>query len=182
MPSDLSSNHFELFALPTSFSVEQGLLSARYRELQQATHPDRFASAPDQERRLALQRAAQVNEAYQVLKDPLRRAIYLLSLRGLEWNDEQDTVVDTEFLMAQMERREALSEVRATTDPLDQVGRILDGVGTDIRVMTEQLASRLLETDAAALAQAKDLVRRMQFLYKLRHEAQELEAELEDER
>ncbi|MCK5092236.1 MAG: Fe-S protein assembly co-chaperone HscB, partial [Gammaproteobacteria bacterium] len=128
MSFDLSSNYFEIFELPISFTIDLTLLVQRFRDLQQVVHPDRFASASDQERRISMQQSTRLNEAYQVLKDPLSRARYLLELNGIQWEDEQSTVSDTEFLMEQMELREVLSEVRGKRDPLMEVGRILDDV------------------------------------------------------
>ena len=82
MAADLSTTHFELFGLPLSFDVDMGQLDSRYRELQRTVHPDRFANASDQERRISMQQATQINEGYQVLKDSLRRGRYLLELCG----------------------------------------------------------------------------------------------------
>lgn len=176
--SEFSSNHFELFGLPVAYTVAAEALSARYRELQQAVHPDRFASASDQERRLSMQRATQINEAYQVLKDPLRRARYLLHLNGIEWDDEQNTFSDPAFLMEQMERREALGEVRERDDPLAGVGGILQQVQADIRALTAEVEQAFAADDLEAV---QGRVGRLQFLYKLRAEAEALEADLEDE-
>jgi len=84
---DSGRNHFELFGLPVAFEVDMTRLAETYRELQRALHPDRFANASDRERRLSVQQAARVNEAYQILRSPLRRARYLLELRGVEFDE-----------------------------------------------------------------------------------------------
>ncbi|HKJ76321.1 MAG TPA: Fe-S protein assembly co-chaperone HscB, partial [Gammaproteobacteria bacterium] len=76
MQADFSQNYFELFGLPEGFEVDSETLSLRYRDLQRALHPDRFAGASDRERRLSVQQTARVNEAYRTLKDPLARARY----------------------------------------------------------------------------------------------------------
>ena len=102
-------NHFELFDLPVSFDIDTNTLAERYRELQRTVHPDKFASAPNRERRLAMQKATQINEAFQILKKPLTRAAYLLQLHGIDTN-QQNTTMDSEFLMTQMELREELAE------------------------------------------------------------------------
>ena len=68
---NLNQNHFELFGLPARFAVDAAALEARYHELQREVHPDRFAAAPDPERRASMQLATRVNEAYQTLKSPL---------------------------------------------------------------------------------------------------------------
>lgn len=180
MVSELSGNHFELFGLPVRFAVSPDTLSARYRELQRSVHPDRFAGGSDQERRLSMQQATRINEAYQILKDPLRRARYLLELRGATWSDDE-TMADPAFLMEQMERREALEAVREQPDPLAAVGHILDQVTGDVRALTCGLEGLLSDAGGASVEQAKAALRKLQFLYKLREEAERLEADLEDE-
>lgn len=181
MASELSDNYFELFGLPVAFDVPAAALIERYRQLQQTVHPDRFANASDQERRLSMQQATRINEAYQALKDPLARARYLLELQGVHWDDERETVVAPEFLMEQMELREELAQVKDQSDPLAAVGHILDRVGATIRGMTDELARCFADDDPRSLEQARETVRRLQFLYKLKSEAEGLEAELEDE-
>ena len=105
---DFSKNYFELFGLPVDYTVDRGDLSERYRELQRVVHPDRFASASEQERRLSMQGSTLINEAFQTLKDPMLRARYLLSLHGVDM-ETKDSTQDMEFLMEQMELREELA-------------------------------------------------------------------------
>ncbi|ERM62147.1 cobalamin (5'-phosphate) synthase, partial [Vibrio mimicus CAIM 1883] len=104
-------NYFELFGLPIQFELDGSLLSSQFRTLQKRFHPDNFATASERDRLLAVQQAAQINDAYQTLKDPIRRAEYLLSLQGIEMNAEQQTLQDPMFLMEQMELREELESV-----------------------------------------------------------------------
>lgn len=176
----LTQNHFELFGFPVAFDIDQQQLAARYRELQKALHPDRFASASDRERRLSIQHAAQINEAYQTLKSVLPRARYLLELRGVNFNDEQDTHFDAAFLMEQMELREALAEVRQAADPLGVLGELLLDIRARSRAMEEQL-QQLLQDDSAENRQAaKQLVQKLQFFRRLQQEAEETEEDLLD--
>ena len=179
MENSLSSNYFELFGLEKSFDLDVQDLAGRFRQLQQAVHPDRFAKGTDQERRLSMQQATLINEAYQALKDPLSRAQYLLTLEGDLRDDEQSTIQSPAFLMEQMELREALSEARGQDDPLTVVGDILDQVVKRVRDMTTELSSCFgnAGTDVQA---AREIIGKLQFLYKLRSEAEELEADLED--
>ena len=181
MSFDLSSNYFEIFEIPERYTVDTVVLARCFRDLQQVVHPDRFASASDQERRISMQRSTRLNEAYQVLKDPLSRARYLLELNGVQWEDEQSTVSDAAFLMEQMELREALSEVRGKQDPIMEVGQILDDVMSRVMKMTGELELQFEKSDEEYLKQAKETVRKLQFLNKLRQEAESLEADLEDE-
>src|SRR5437879_12078870 len=81
---NLNQNHFELFGLPARYAVDAAALDARYRELQREVHPDRFAAASRAEQRVSMQLATRVNEGYQTLKPPLRRAVHVLHLRGVD--------------------------------------------------------------------------------------------------
>ncbi|HED17299.1 MAG TPA: Fe-S protein assembly co-chaperone HscB [Gammaproteobacteria bacterium] len=173
----LSSNYFKLFELPVDFNIDEPQLTARYRQMQLAVHPDRFVNATDQERRLSVQHAATINEAYETLRDSMLRARYLLSLNGISWDDERDTVMDTEFLMQQIEMREALADVTEQPDPLSAAGDMLDRVQSLIGQRTGKLSDCFTQQD---MQSARDIVRQLQFLYKLRQEAESLEAELED--
>src|SRR3990167_5428696 len=110
-------NHFELFGLPVAFDIDTDELAVRYRALQRRVHPDKFANASDQDRRLSLQMTALINEGFHTLKDPVRRGLYLLSLRGIDLGDETDTTMDPAFLLEQMELREELEEVRQADNP-----------------------------------------------------------------
>ena len=109
-------NHFELFNLPQGFEVDLTALDAAYREVQGRVHPDRYVSATDAEKRVAMQWATRANEAYQVLKNPQQRAAYLCELNGTPLDTESNTSMPMAFLMEQMEWREALAEARASRD------------------------------------------------------------------
>jgi molecular chaperone HscB len=181
MAADLSSTHFELFGLPQTFEIDRELLDSRFRELQRAVHPDRFASASDQERRISMQQTTRINEGYETLKDPLRRGRYLLELGGYEFSDEHHTISDPDFLVEQMELREALGEVRGSSVPLEKLGMIMDRIATDFDVLATELKDYLAATTANNQGVAADTLMKMQFFRRLGEEAGELEAMLEDE-
>ncbi|WJW76259.1 Fe-S protein assembly co-chaperone HscB [Thiohalobacter sp. IOR34] len=180
MSNELTRNYFELFALPEQFELDRAALDARYRELQRSVHPDRFASAGDQQRRLSMQLAARINEGYRVLKDPLARGRYLLELRGLESIDEQATHQDAAFLMEQMELREALEAVRDSADPFAALNELLARIQAGSEAQTARLAALFAEQPEGVPEAALETLQRMQFFRKLEQEAEELEAELED--
>ena len=182
--------HFAQFDLQPAFLVDLDELGQRYRELVRSVHPDRFADAPEREQRVALERGAQLNEAYQTLKSAPRRALYLLTLSGHELPLEA-TVQDPEFLLQQMQLREELEELQDSAD--------LAGVATFKRRLkaaylsavlqgyTRQSAQAELEREFAACwddaqrrEEAERLVRRMQFLDKLAQEVRQLEERLDD--
>ena len=164
---DFNADHFTLFGLPRSYRLDPLALDKRYREIQSEVHPDRFAQAGDSERRLSLQWATRVNEAYQTLRKPLPRAQYLLSLSGHEVDSHSNTAMPPEFLMEQMEWREALGEAReaADEDVLDELAR---RIRQNTRALVEELGRQL--DDTVDLEAAADTIRRMKFLEKLQHE------------
>ena len=126
-------NHFALFQLPASFDIDAGQLDAAYRELQGRVHPDRFAAASAAEKRVAMQWATRANEAYQTLKNPLKRAAYLCELHGVDLGIESNTAMPPAFLMQQMEWREALDDARDAKNigALEQLERELAAVRRD---------------------------------------------------
>jgi len=175
---DFRQNYFELFGLPVGFEIDAKALTERYRDLQRALHPDRFANAPDQERRLSLQQAAQVNSAYETLRDPLSRARYLLQLQGVEYSDESSTINDLEFLEQQMELRERLAEIRHNDDPATALAGFMAQLEVSSRAQVEALRLLFAQGETVDAAKGKNLVQRMQFLRRLQQETEALEEEL----
>ncbi len=175
---DFSKNYFELFGMPVGFLLDVAELSVRYRELQKVVHPDRYAASGEQSRRLSLQSATMVNEAYQTLKDPLKRARYLLSLKGIDTDAGNQTLDDPAFLMQQMELREALANVRGAPDPQAELDRLLREIGDMIKAQIAQLAVQFEESGPEQLSATAQTVHKMQFLNKLHAEAEAVEADL----
>jgi molecular chaperone HscB len=116
LPVDQAADHFSVFGLPRRYDVDVGALEARYLELTRKLHPDRFAKADPRERRASLGRSVQLNEAWRTLKDPVKRAEYLLGLLGVEVAPEAGGKVPTELLGEILELREALGEARLGGD------------------------------------------------------------------
>jgi molecular chaperone HscB len=160
---DFSLDYFALFGLPPRYRFDPAVLDAAYHDLQRAVHPDRYAAGDEAERRVALQSSARVNEAYQALKDPVGRAQYLLSLRGIDALAETDTALPMEFLQHELERREALSEAQAAGDPR-ALAALLQQVHADAAALEGALADRL---EAEAWPAARDAVRELRFLTKV---------------
>jgi molecular chaperone HscB len=106
----LRKTDFELFSLEPKFRIDSEALSASFLKLQMLTHPDRFAAGTDAEKRLSLQLTTRINEAYQRLKDPLSRGKYLCELKGASIQAETNTAMPHNFLIEQMQWREALDE------------------------------------------------------------------------
>jgi molecular chaperone HscB len=177
MSTDLSKNYFELFGLPVSFELDVAALSEQYRELQKTIHPDKFANASDRDRRLAVQQAALINEAFQTLKSPLKRARYMLELRGVVFDDQHATSFEPDFLMEQMELRESLSAIRQQTDALTSLAKLMQEVENKIQEMTRQLATLIEQDDPD---QARVQLHKLQFMEKLLNECEAMEEELVD--
>jgi molecular chaperone HscB len=174
---DFSRNHFDLFGIPVGYTLDRELLAERYRALQSAVHPDRFANAPDQERRLSMQAATRVNEAFQALKDPLRRALYLLTL----YPDPgpQGDAQDTAFLMEQMELRETLADATDAPDPRAAVAGVLDHIDRAERSIAADLTRLFACPSPQDLAAARAAVHKLQFLDKCRRDAEVFEGTLD---
>jgi len=168
--------HYALFELQPAFDIDMDMLSSRYRELARKVHPDRFADAGETEQRYAIERSANLNEAYQTLRSPSRRARYLLTLEGREMPLEA-TVQDPAFLMQQMQWREELEQLQ---DEADIAGIIsfkvrLKAAQQDLNDSFASIWRKESQRD-----DAERLVRRMQFLDKLSQEVRQLEERLDD--
>ncbi|HLQ01015.1 MAG TPA: Fe-S protein assembly co-chaperone HscB [Burkholderiales bacterium] len=174
MTVNLNQNHFELFGLPARFAVDAVALEARYRELQREVHPDRFAAAPDAERRVSMQLATRVNEAYQTLKSPLKRAVHILQLRGVDPKFETNTAMPAGFLMEQMSWRE---RIEAGSEKPEALLQLQAGLRDESRKIYEKLHGQLDERrdDEAASQTARMLM----FYEKLDDEIDDKLAELE---
>lgn len=179
MLSDLTKNHFELFSMQASFDIDLNELESRFRKLQKEFHPDRFVSVSEQERRIAMQLTAQINEAYQTLIDPLNRGSYLLKLNGIDIKDETDTKMDASFLMEQMELREQLDAVKNDSHPDEKIRILSETIKSgQINRITELQECFKNITITGKKIRARELVREMQFLEKITRQIEELEDEL----
>ncbi|MBW5407088.1 co-chaperone HscB [Morganella morganii] len=169
-------NYFSLFSLPVRYDLDTQVLAGRYQDLQRQYHPDRFAAGDAKEQAQALTMAATINEAYQSLKHPLKRAEYMLLLHDIDINNEQHTMHDTVFLMEQMELREALDIIEQKQD-----SDALAGFAANITKMTKtrmaEMVSQLYDEDWSAAA---DSVRKLRFLSKLTQQIENIEERLFD--
>jgi len=164
---DFTQNHFALLGLEPTFQIDLSHLDTSYRALQAQVHPDKFSSGTDAERRLSMQCSTHVNEAYQTLKSPISRARYLLSLHGVDTQEETNTAMPPAFLMEQMEWREAIGEAREAADPTQ-----LDHLAHKLRQATQQLLHDLGQQidQQQQYAEAATSVRKLRFFDKLREE------------
>jgi molecular chaperone HscB len=168
-------NHFDLFHLPQYFAIDMAALDRAYHDVQSQVHPDRFVNAADAEKRVAMQWATRANEAYQTLKSPFKRAAYLCELNGVDLQIESNTAMPREFLMQQMEWREALEDAKAAKDIA-----ALDTLEAELRAARKAEVSQIgTLLDAKDFAQAAQGVRQLMFLEKFGEEISRIAEALE---
>ena len=155
MPS-LQSNDFELFGVPVQFAQDSAILDARWKKLQREAHPDKFAAQGAAAQRLAMQWSVRINEAYRRLKDPLKRATYLCEMHGAPINAETNTAMPADFLMQQMEWREALDEAK-TLEGVEEISLELNKTEREQLSKIEQLIDEQKDF-AAASRQVRSLM------------------------
>ena len=169
----LQASDFELFGLPVAFALERSQLDLQWKSLQREAHPDRFASEGAASQRVAMQWSVRINEAYNRLKDPLKRAAYLCELHGAAVNAENNTSMPPAFLMQQMEWREALDDSKALKNldtKITALEALLDEVDASHAQVLAQ-AAHLMDADhnfSAAVGQ----VRALMFIEKFAQEVQ----------
>jgi molecular chaperone HscB len=167
---NLQSSDFELFGLPERFAQDRAAIDARWKDLQREAHPDRFSAQGAAAQRVAMQWSARINEAYQRLKDPLKRAAYVCELRGAPINAENNTAMPAAFLVEQMEWREALDDAQAEAD--------VDALDEQLNRARKQVLERigqLLDEQNDALSAAQQ-VRALMFIERF---GQDVQARLE---
>ncbi|MDN0109313.1 co-chaperone HscB [Yersinia mollaretii] len=171
-------DYFTLFGLPPRYQIDGNLVTTRYQELQRQFHPDRFANQPERERLASLQQAATINDAYQTLKHPLKRAEYMLSLQGFDLGNEQHTMHDTAFLMEQLELREELDAIERQPN----AEALLAEFNRRLALMTQTRSQQMVEQlDQQQWEFAADTVRKLRFLDKLQQQVEQLEERLFDD-
>lgn len=177
MAHRIEKNHFELLELPARYAIDLSMLDQHYKELQSEVHPDRFATAPAAERLRSMQLATQANEAYRVLKNPTARARYLLHINGVDTQEESNTAMPAEFLMLQMEWREAIEEASAGRD-ITALEKLLGDTQLEAGSLKDALHTHLDENHQ--LVQAAETVRKLSFIDKVRGDIEQAIAKLED--
>src|SRR5690606_22900504 len=162
---------FEVLDLPRACEVALPQLEARYRALQQVWHPDRKAQADEGERAAALRHASLINDAYETLKSPLRRAAHLLELEGRDVNQAQQSQLDPGFLMAQMDQRDRLEEAARSGD-LGVVETLRREARSDFDVHWRRF---VLHFEAQELDAAQRCYYELQFLQRFAEEVRAVE-------
>ena len=174
---DLSQTYFELFGLDPVFPIDLGLLQSEQRRLQAQYHPDRHVNASERDKRLSVQVTSWINQAFETLRDPVKRSRYLLEISGADYPDDSATTSDTAFLMEQIELREAVEACRQDPDGLAGSEKI----EARLRQREQELAAEFVERyEAGELDGAVDASRKMQFIQRIQHQLAEVQFELEE--
>jgi len=153
---NLQADDFELFGLTRQFAQDRSAIDARWISLQREAHPDNFAAQGAAAQRISMQWSVRVNEAYQRLKDPLKRAAYLCELAGYSINAHSNTAMPAAFLMQQMEWREALDEAK-TVDALEALGDAVQATKNQLLKQSADLLDKA-QDPASAVAQVRALM------------------------
>lgn len=168
-----STDHFTRLGMPPSFDLDDEKLEKQYLGFQRVLHPDRFAGKPAKERVIAESQAVALNEAYETLGDPLKRATYLLRLKGINSEvAEEKTVNDPTLLMEALEKREALSEAESA----DAIEELMISAGATAIQLLSEISLAFAADDLAA---ANRSVLRLKYLRKFLEEARLRRAALE---
>ncbi len=168
-------NYFQLFGLEPKFAIDAKKLAQTYQQLQKSVHPDRFAHASSQDQTLAVQKSSMINDAYQILKNPLKRAEYMLTVRGTPMPNQQSSFKDNAFLMRQMELREMLAEVKFSDDIDGAVFEANQVLEVEFDQLYKQMQFQLAEDTAESNELACENLRKLKFYQKLHVELDRLE-------
>lgn len=167
------SDHFSRLGFEPGFDLDLDLLEKRYLSFQRSVHPDRFAAKPAKERAMAEQQSVSLNQAFETLSDPLRRAAYLLELKGQAAAVDRDqTIADPALLMEVLEAREALSEAES----IDAVEKLTVRAGADAIQLLSEISKAFAADDLVA---ANRLTTRLKYLRKFLEEARARRVALE---
>lgn len=141
---------FATLGLSRRYEVDLAAVEKTHRELSRALHPDKFVNAGASERRAALSKAVEVNEAWRVVRDPIRRAEALLELAGATVGEERASATDPEFLMEMLEQREALAEAKQAKD-LARIHAMAKAIEERSRAVEQALGEGFTRGEAASL-------------------------------
>lgn len=171
------NNPFALFDLPVQFQVDLDRLSERYLALQKSLHPDNFSASSAQEQRLAMQKSAEINDALQILKNPIQRAEAIIALNTQQTHDlEQKSAKDMAFLMQQLEWRETLESIENAKDEA-KLTAFSQSIEQAKKVMLQDLETAL---NAQQWQQADGFCDKLRFIQKLLAEIERVEEQLFD--
>ncbi len=176
----LTENYFSLFGLPEAYTLDTDQLAEKYWLLQRQTHPDRYVGASRRDQLLSAQYAAIVNDAHEVLKSPIKRAIYMLKLRGIELDSQNSSNLAPDFLMQQIELREQIENIKTSDNPSAALDVLADSLGDQLSGFERALDKNFGEASDHSMKDAIETVNKMQFILKLIDEVDSLRDQLLD--
>ncbi|MDA8231655.1 MAG: Fe-S protein assembly co-chaperone HscB [Magnetospirillum sp.] len=160
-----AADHFARLGMTPAYDIDIDALERQYFGFQRRLHPDRFAGRSGKEKMLSQQQATSLNEAYETLKDPLKRAVYLLGLLGRAVDlSACGTISDPELLMEQMEKREAIAEA----DTVEAITKLSASADADVIACQCHISAAF---NAGDLDAAAELATRLKYLTKLAEDA-----------
>lgn len=142
-PMDNKLDFFEILGFPKTFFLKQSELEQSFKNLNRKLHPDKFATSSPKERRLSLEHATSVNDAYRTLREPIKKIEYLLSLYGRTIDSSSNNTVPLDFLEQIMEQREQIATAKMEhsdhlfTDSLNEMEDLRNRLYLDIEKLFE---------------------------------------------
>lgn len=143
-------DYFALFQLKPQFKIDRQALESAYLTVQQKVHPDMHAQASDSDKRVSMQLSALANSAYRTLMNPIQRGLYMCSRNGVDPQLETNTAMPAQFLMQQMEWREALDDVRDQPSKLDELYKEVEQTRVNLLKEVELAIDEANDFDLAA--------------------------------
>jgi len=165
-------DHFARLGIAVSFDVDISALDRVYFDLQRRLHPDRFATKSVKEKALSQQQATALNDAYETVKNPLKRADYMVHLKGVQVLPEGCNLVhDQAILMEAMEMRERL----AAAETLAELEAIAAHTKAELDTVIRDLSKAFRGDDREV---ASRLTTRLKYLHKMMDEVRHCRARL----
>ena len=166
----VNKNYFELFDLPETYDLDVDRLTAQYHMLQLNYHPDKHSSASEKEKMSAQVSSSYINDAYETLNSPLKRAAYILAIKGEDTEKVNQSDLSMEVLVEQMELRESLSDLPKDETALQALEELKSNVQRKVNVKQVKFAK---EIESDELSAAKKTFHELQFFSKLLVEIEE---------
>jgi molecular chaperone HscB len=162
------SNYFDFFGLPHRLNLDSKDLESRFYALSKQWHPDRFARASADQRRISENATATLNDGYRTLKEPVSRAEYLLKEHGFDIGEQKSGNVPPELLEEVFELNMALEEVEESRPQLEEARQKFLAMREQIdRELFSQFAAYDEAQDQATLETIRGILNRRKYIRNL---------------
>ena len=145
-PSEVAGDPFATLGIARRYDLDLRALEKTHRELSRVLHPDRYAGTGASERRHALSFAVEVNDAWRILRDPVRRAEALFRLAGVAVGETNEPKSNAGFLVDIMEQREVLEDAKSAKDR-GAVEALAEAIAERARMSEAALADMFARAD-----------------------------------